>query len=128
MTARASEEFAPTDAIRGANPFIGLTPRQVAAAGGRFVGRRLVIRRWWRLSWQTRQHKESDGSTERTVEYHEHAGQAHVTAALTRLRLHLCDGTVEASEQRSPSRREAVFERAALGSSAPSRQRRDVDR
>lgn len=37
MTVSASDGFASTEAIRGANPFIGLTPRQVLAAGGRFA-------------------------------------------------------------------------------------------
>ena len=37
MPGSTSDEVLPTDAIRGANPFIGLTPRQVARAGARFV-------------------------------------------------------------------------------------------
>ncbi len=37
MTAAGPDDLQPTDAIRGANPFIGLTPRQMAAASGRFA-------------------------------------------------------------------------------------------
>ena len=37
MAERASNDLAPTDSIRGANPFVGLTAAQVAAAGGRFA-------------------------------------------------------------------------------------------
>jgi polyhydroxyalkanoate synthase len=37
MPAPNSDDLKPTDAIRGANPFVGLTPRQVLAAAGRFL-------------------------------------------------------------------------------------------